>query len=171
IHQIPAQIVILDRAPIQLLRQVRARVFPAHIEVFLGQTRLASFERIRGNTPQARIDYRHVIDSLVRKPGAFARYKWRAELFPSLVFRRAYDAMLAQANTRADPEYVRILALAARTMESSVEAALELLLESGERLELMSVEALVVGAKPEIPEVPEVAPNLVKYDELLGGLR
>ncbi|MEM1350503.1 MAG: IS21 family transposase, partial [Myxococcota bacterium] len=142
-----------------------------HIEVFLGGTQLASFERIRGNTPQVRIDYHHILDSLVRKPGAFARYKWRAELFPTLTFRRAYDAMISQANTRADPEYVRILALAARTMESSVEAALELLLESDERLELMSVEALVVGVRPEVPDVAEVAPDLVKYDELLGGLR
>ena len=35
-----------------------------------------------------RIDYRHVIWSLVRKPGAFARYVYREEMFPSLVFRR-----------------------------------------------------------------------------------
>ena len=158
--------------PSRLIGQkVRARVFSAHIEVFLGPTRLARFDRIRGSTTQVRIDYRHVIDSLVRKPGAFARYKWRAELFPTLTFRRAYDAMLEQANTRADPEYVRILSLAARTMESSVETALKLLLESNERVELMSVEALVVGAKPELPDVPELKPDLVKYDELLGGLR
>jgi len=157
--------------PSRLIGQrVCARVFPAHIEVWLGQAQVASFPRSRGNTPQAHIDYRHVIDSLVRKPGAFARYKWRAELFPSLTFRRAYDAMVAQSNTRADPEYVRILALAARTMESSVEVALELLLESGERIELMSVEALVVGAKPEIPDVAEVRLDLSQYDALLGGL-
>jgi len=36
-----------------------------------------------------RIDYRHVIWSLVRKPGRFARYVYREEMFPSVVFRRA----------------------------------------------------------------------------------
>ena len=61
----------------------------------------------------AQIDYRHVIWSLVRKPGAFARYRWREELFPSLVFRRTYDALRGCLGERADPEYVRILYLAA----------------------------------------------------------
>jgi len=31
----------------------------------------------------------------VRKPGAFARYRFREALFPSLVFRQAYDALEA----------------------------------------------------------------------------
>ncbi len=39
------------------------------------------------------IDYRHDIGSLVRKPGAFARYRYREELFPSFAFRQAYDAL------------------------------------------------------------------------------
>jgi hypothetical protein len=32
-----------------------------------------------------------VIWSLIRKPGAFARYVYREEMFPSLAFREAYD--------------------------------------------------------------------------------
>ncbi len=47
----------------------------------------------------ASINYRHVIDSLVRKPGAFADYRYREEMFPSSYFRFAYD-MLAQAAQR-----------------------------------------------------------------------
>ena len=31
--------------------------------------------------------------SLVRKPGAFAQYRYRDDLFPSLVFRQAYDLL------------------------------------------------------------------------------
>jgi len=61
-----------------------------------------------------RIDYRHVIWSLVRKPGAFAAYRYREDLFPSLVFRRAYDALRERRGDRADVEYVRVLHLAAR---------------------------------------------------------
>lgn len=38
-----------------------------------------------------RIDYRHMIWSLVRKPGAFARYVYREEMFPTVAFRKAYD--------------------------------------------------------------------------------
>ena len=50
-----------------------------------------------------------LIWSLVKKPGAFTRYRWREELFPSLVFRRAYDALRSFHGDRADAEYVRIL--------------------------------------------------------------
>jgi len=48
-------------------------------------------------TGQLAIDYRHVIWSLVRKPGAFAHYRYRDDLFPSLTFRRAYDALQGHA--------------------------------------------------------------------------
>ena len=40
-----------------------------------------------------RIDDRHVIGWLVRKPGAFARYRYREDLTPSITFRRAYDTL------------------------------------------------------------------------------
>ena len=36
-------------------------------------------ERIHG-AGEARIDYRHIIGSLVRKPGAFARYRFREQM-------------------------------------------------------------------------------------------
>ena len=71
---------------------VKARVFEDKIEVWYGGKEELSCERLRGDK-RHRIDYRHVIWSLVRKPGAFARYVYREELFPSVVFRRAYDAI------------------------------------------------------------------------------
>lgn len=37
---------------------------------------------------QHRIHYQHVIWSLVRKPGAFAAYRYRDDLFPTLTFRQ-----------------------------------------------------------------------------------
>ena len=69
--------------------------------------------------------YRHVIDWLVRKPGAFADYCYRDDLFPSSHFRLAYDRLLAQQPERAAKEYLQILHLAAQESESGVEAALE----------------------------------------------
>src|SRR5258706_8667752 len=101
--------------------------------------------RIRGGR-QHQIDYRHVIWSLVRKPGAFARYRYREELFPSLVFRRAYDALVQWRGDRADVEYVRVLHLAASTMEITVERTLAELLERGEQFDYAAVRAV---ASPE----------------------
>jgi hypothetical protein len=148
--------------------EVQVRQHPETIEVFYRKQLTATMPRLRGEAAH-RIDYRHVIWSLVRKPGAFARYRFREELFPSLVFRRAYDALVDARGERADVEYVRILHLAASTMESDVERALELLLEDGQRPDFASVKALAAPAKPAIPSVHIPPPDLTAYDALLAG--
>ena len=50
------------------------------------------FPRLRGQGKHT-INYRHVIDWLVRKPGAFENYRYREDLFPTSRFRMAYDAL------------------------------------------------------------------------------
>ncbi len=103
---------------------VTVRVYDARIEVYFAGVCELRCERLLGHGLH-RIDYRHVIWSLIRKPAAFARYVYREELFPSLVFRRAYDAIQTPHHgTPGDLEYLRILHLAASTLEADVEAAL-----------------------------------------------
>src|SRR5213075_3445551 len=94
-----------------------ARLRAETIELYPGATRLETLPRLRGQHLQ-RIDYRHLSWSLVRKPGAFAQYRYRDELFPTLTFRRAYDALVTARPERADREYVRLLHLAASTSEA-----------------------------------------------------
>jgi hypothetical protein len=151
--------------------EVEARQHPDVVEVRYAGTLVETMPRLRGDK-EVKIDYRHVIWSLVRKPGAFARYRYREELFPSLVFRRAYDALVARTE-RADIEYVRILHLAASTMECRVEEALASLLQSGAVFDYAQVAALVQPKRQEHPVVSIPAPDLRSYDRLLamGGGR
>ncbi len=79
---------------------VEVRLYAEHVEVFYGQKRLEQLPRLRGRGKH-RIDYRHVIDWLVRKPGAFADYRYRADLFPSSRFRMAYDLLQQRQPRRA----------------------------------------------------------------------
>ena len=88
--------------------RVTVRQYVDHLEVYYHERLVERLPRLH-HKGQAHIDYRHVIWTLVRKPGAFARYRWREELFPSLVFRRTYDALRSRLGERADTEYVRIL--------------------------------------------------------------
>jgi hypothetical protein len=122
--------------------------------------------RIRGDKAH-RIDYRHVIWSLVKKPGAFARYRFREELFPSIVFRRAYDALVRARGERADIEYVRILHLAASTYESRVEAALATLLGQDKRFDYADVKAIASPEQPTVPDIHIARPDPAAYDGLL----
>lgn len=135
------------------------------VEVYFHGRLTERMPRLRGQAH--RIDYRHVIWSLVRKPGAFARYRYREELFPSLMFRRAYDALGAARGERADVEYVRILHLAASTMESDVDAALGKLLSDGKLPDYAAVKAVVQPERPAIPDVQIPPPDLGVYDGLL----
>lgn len=147
---------------------VQARQYANHIEVYYNERLVESFPRIRGDRT-TRIDYRHIIGSLVRKPGAFANYRFREELFPSLTFRLAYDALRGWRGERADVEYVRILHLAAMTTEAMVEQALASLLAGGERFDYAAVQALAAPPTPTVPPVHIGTPDLERYDRMIGG--
>ena len=147
--------------------KVKVRVFEDCVEVHYGGQMQLSAERLRGRN-RRRIDYRHIIWSLVRKPGAFARYRYREELFPTALFRRAYDRLLAtRAQRQADLEYLRILHLAASTMESPVEQALGELLEAGQVPTFDRVRPRLDEAPPEVPQVETPQVELSEYDLLL----
>ena len=149
--------------------RVKARVFDDRIDILYGGQKQLSVERLLGRFKH-RIDYRHIIWSLVRKPGAFARYRYREELFPGLVFRRAYDALNDALGTgyEADLHYLRVLHQAAAVSETEVETALELLLAEGEAPLADRVKALVQVREPEVPEMAPYAADLGEYDELLS---
>lgn len=150
--------------------QVDLRLYSETIEVWHGEMLVATMERQRGRGNVA-IDYRHVIWSLVRKPRAFARYRYREALFPTLTFRRAYDALIERLGSRADVEYVRILHLAASTSETSVDAALEALLGRGELRDYAQVRAAAAPEPIEVPSCTIEPPDLGSYDAIaaVGG--
>jgi transposase len=150
---------------------VRARVYDDRVEVYYGGVHQMTVDRLLGSGGH-RVDYRHIIWSLVRKPGAFGRYRYREELFPTPVFRGAYDLLAEKlaSSRRADIEYLRILHLAASTMECEVEIALRLLLADGAVPLADMVKELVVREKPEIPDVKPMTPDLGEYDSLLTEL-
>jgi Mu transposase-like protein len=146
---------------------VRVRIFEDKIEVRYADELQLACERLLGRN-RHRIDYRHVIWSLVRKPGGFARYVYREEMFPQLVFRKAYDAIQeVQAGTRGDLEYLRILHLAASTMEADVAAALSLLLGAGKPITAEAAKALFASTTIEVPALAPATVDLTEYDTLL----
>lgn len=151
--------------------QVNVRLYEDRLEVYFKGVHQLTVKRLMGRHGH-RINYRHIIWSLVRKPWAFERYKYREDLFPNTVFRQAYD-MLNESMTSsrdADIHYLRILHLAASTMETEVEVALELLFAEGEVPEIERVKALVSPSMPEHPDVNIPKVDLSNYDSLLTGV-
>ena len=107
----------------------------------------------------------------MRKPGAFARYRFREHPFPTQVFRQAYDALRRWHGGRADVEYVRILHVAASTLEARVERAPSRLLLAAESFDYAAVQELAAPTPPQTSQLRSLsAPDLRVYDALLHGV-
>jgi hypothetical protein len=148
---------------------VEARLYLDHLEVWYGQKKVEELPRLRGRGKH-RVDYRHIIEWLVRKPGAFENYRYKEDLFPTSRFRMAYDALQESTPTQAVKEYLKILKLAAEEAETAVDEALRELLErKGEAaITAMSIaEALrrLDTIRP-VTMVEVAAVNLASFDEL-----
>jgi hypothetical protein len=149
--------------------KVNVRLYAEKVEVWYGQRLLETMPRLRGEGKYL-IQYRHIIDWLVRKPGAFANYRYRGELFPSSRFRIAYDALKRRhTSIEADRQYLKILHLAAQESETLVDETLRSLIDLELPITVKVVKELVEsGQQPEpvtMVTIPEVA--LSVYDALL----
>ena len=154
--------------------KVEARLGAEVVEVWYAGRKVEDLARLRGRGKH-RVDYRHIIDWLVRKPGAFGNYRYRDELFPTSRFRMAWDALRETTPLRADKRYLEILELAAKEGEARVDDALRSLLEMGEpgegKLNVEAVRALLLAGDVPMPatsiDIAEV--SLAAFDELLCG--
>jgi hypothetical protein len=148
--------------------RIEVRVFAEHLEVWYAQRKIETLPRLRGSR-QHHIQYRHIIDWLRRKPGAFEHYRYRSDLFPTSRFRMAYDRLKAQMPERAHKEYLQVLYVAATTSESAVDHALGQLLGAMQPVSAQAVEALLADTQAVSPptEVTVLPVDLQAYDQLL----
>ncbi len=109
-----------------------------HIEIYYGNKKIDEFPRLRGESKYY-IQYRHIIDSLIRKPGAFENLKYRDDLFPTVRFRMAYDYFKSKYQSTASKRYLEILYLAAKESETEVDNALRILFDRQEDIALKAI--------------------------------
>ena len=149
---------------------VNVRLYAEHLEIWYGQRQIESIPRLRGENKH-RINYRHIIDWLVRKPGAFENYRYREDLFPSHRFRMAYDALKMRGDGRAAKDYLEILYLAAHESETEVDGALRVLIDQEKPITVEGVKAIVLSPKthPLPTDVSIAQVDLAAYDALLGN--
>jgi hypothetical protein len=148
--------------------QVEARLYMDQVEVWYGQKKVEQMPRLRGRRKH-RVDYRHIIDWLVRKPGAFEHYRYREELFPTSRFRMAFDLLQEkQGRAQGSKEYLKILELAAKGSEDKVDDALRALAEGGaEEISAEGIEAMLgIDRGAGIRDVQVAVVDLGLFDQL-----
>lgn len=149
--------------------RVQVRAFVDHLEICYAQRIVERIPRLRGREGH-QINYRHIIDWLSRKPGAFANYRYQADMFPSSYFKMAYDELRHQRPLHADKEYVQILKIASQDGEGATQSALRWLLSRQEPLTAVIVEQYVHARSPNAKFVDVTVDDvsLVDYDVLLN---
>ena len=148
---------------------VKVKCYVEHLEVWFAQKCVEILPRLIGKKKH-RINYRHIIDWLIRKPGAFNNYRYRDELFPTTHFRIAYDELKVNQPSKADKEYLQILYQAAKESEALVDDILKQLINSDEGISSARViESLqkkeTLGTQT---DVKIASPDLTEFDELLN---
>jgi hypothetical protein len=152
--------------------RLKVRLYSARLEAWLGGVKVFECERLYGSTQNRhpkRIDWRHMLPSLKRKPGAFARWVLREAMFPRSEYAQTWQRIRERLDERAACRLmVGLLDLAA---QANVVAELaEVLRELHERGTLPDIEALRERFAPrstQMPSVQVVLPAAAVYDELL----
>lgn len=149
--------------------KIQARLYMECLEIWYGQKKVDTLPRLRGEGKH-QINYRHIIDSLVKKPGAFKNYRYRDDTFPTSRFRIAYDSLEKRYTTQsAARRYLKILYLAAKDSEVAVDHALMVLINENREISKDAVQRLMESdtpiARPNDIHIPEV--DLSCYDKLL----
>jgi hypothetical protein len=149
-----------------------ARIYENRIALFDGACQVAQLPLGSGDSG-AVIDYRHVIGHLLRKPGAFACYRWREEMFPSLIYRTTYDHLARTRGDGADRCYLEVLKVAADEGQTAVENALEQLLGAPRPdITAKSVTEMLDAwrdLRRQWLDRPPLKASLAEYDALLDG--
>ena len=149
--------------------KLTAKVFSDKIELWYAQRLLETLPRLKGRSKHC-IQYRHIIDYLVRKPGAFENYIYKEDLFPTHRFRVAYDFLKAALPDKGSKEYIRILELAAKENEALVDDAIERLIVEDKDIRFKTIKTIISeGSKPEgIREIIIMPVEVSVYDQLLN---
>ena len=161
--------------PSRLIGQiVEARVFEDHIDVWFGGQKRLTCPRLSGKGKHS-VDYRHVIDGLRRKPGAFRQYVYQESFFPTTTFRMAYDQLRETNPFHADKTYLEVLHLAASSGQDAVEGVLRGLLGANGTICPRSIQGELGqrGTKAAVLHVNVTLPDSKEYDATfgLGGMK
>lgn len=164
---------VLYSVPSRLAGQrLKVRLHSAHLEAWLGGVKVFECERLHASTAERhpkRIDWRHMLPSLKRKPGAFARWVLRDAMFPRSEYAQAWEHIHQTLPERAACRLmVGLLDLADRA-NVVAELALELrhLLERAELPDIDVLENRFAPRPAQMPQVIVMLPSAAVYDELL----
>ncbi len=152
--------------------RLKVRLHSAHLEAWLGGVQVFECERLRGSAATRhpkRIDWRHMLPSLRRKPGAFARWVLRDAMFPRSEYAEAWAWMSVRLSEReACRLMVDLLDLADRAnVVSELATVVGAIIDRDEVPDIEQLREQFAPRPPLMPVVQVVLPATAVYDDLL----
>lgn len=153
-------------------QRLRVRLYDDRLECFLGASHVLSLARGRADHATGKhghvIDYRHVIHSLRRKPGALRNLVYRNQLFPRPAYARAFDALTERRSDKVACKItVELLGLAHDyACEAELAQTLEIELDAGHLPCLDTLRERFRPATASVPVIMIEAVSLGLYNEL-----
>ncbi|MBT5610931.1 MAG: DDE-type integrase/transposase/recombinase [Lentisphaerae bacterium] len=142
--------------------RVSCRIYGSRIDLYVGSDRMHSMPRAHGEA--SGILWQDLVGWLVRKPGAFARYRYRDAMFPSAVHRQLCTALHERLDAYvADREYLLILNASAGLSQPVVEKAIGGLLSDEAPLSLEGFREASGLERPTV-DLPPFVPDLSVYN-------
>ena len=156
--------------PSHLIGQhVRVERYEAELKVFLGRDLVLRLPRQRGDR-RTLIDFRHGVEPLLRKPGAFANDQHGEQLYPAPGYRAAYDHLVADHGERQGvAEYLQVLRVAAEHGVESVAERLTHWLSQDKKWTALLVARELSPTQGEWLQMPGLVPELQSAAALLGS--
>ena len=158
IYSVPSRLIGYD---------LKVDIHDKYIELRYGTKILETIPRCFSEDKHC-INYRHIVKHLLRKPGAFKNYQYKDALFPSVIFRKTYDALCAFNEQKGSRLYLELLHFTALNNETEVSIALEIILSENEIPTKENVKNLLDMPRTTHPKVTVLQPILNHYDSLLA---
>jgi transposase InsO family protein len=152
--------------------RLKVRLYNAHLEAWLGGVKVFECERLYATTRDRhpkRIDWRHMLPSLKRKPGALARWVLREAMFPRSEYARTWQHLRERLDERSACRLmVDLLDLADQaSVVAELAGVLAEILEHGKLPDIDALRSRFAPRAPLMPSVQVVLPAAAVYDELL----
>ncbi len=151
---------------------LRVHIYDSRLDIYLGSTHTVTLPRVYPSDPNhraRRVDYRHVIRSLERKPQAFRYSKLREDLLPGETYKGIWNWLdTTMEARRACKTIVGILALAHRAnCEKQLGEHLQMMMDRSAVPSLYQLQQQFGKKEPMVPSIKVNQPPAMAYDALL----
>lgn len=146
---------------------LEVRVYPNLVEVIDLEKVVCIHKRLSGLKGLVSINIEHVIEGLLRKPGAFKDWKYREVVFERPVWKSFYQKLLDSG--KEEKEYLRCISLLKDYDRENITLAMELAMENKMELTSFTLKDLISNEFKNVLAIPKLPVNLDQYDCFIKG--